>query len=275
MASQTLARGAAQAHAQGFAPAPRAVRPARLARLVCRAEEQKAVAKVDRSKDTLYFASTDTLRYLDGSRPGDFGFDPLGLLDPANSGGFIQPSWLSYAEVIHCRWAMLGAAGLIGPEILAKAGVIPEQTGLRWFETGVIPPAGTFNNYWTDPWSLFWIEVIAMQFAELRRLQDYRKPGSMGKQYFLGLEKALGGSGDPAYPGGPWFNLFNLGKNEKDMKELKLKEIKNGRLAMLAVFGYGAQALITRQGPYQNLLDHLADPTHNNIIGNFYKVYGQ
>jgi light-harvesting complex I chlorophyll a/b binding protein 3 len=23
----------------------------------------------------------------------------------------------------------------------------------------------------------------------------------MGKQYFLGLEKVLGGSGDPAYPG--------------------------------------------------------------------------
>lgn len=43
-------------------------------------------------------------------------------------------------------------------------------------------------------------------------------------------------------PGGPWFNLFNLGgKSEAEMKKLKLNEIKNGRLAMLAVFGYGAQ----------------------------------
>jgi hypothetical protein len=41
--------------------------------------------------------------------------------------------------------------------------------------------------------------------------------------------------------GGPFFNLFNLGKDPKEMKTLKLKEIKNGRLAMLAVFGYGAQ----------------------------------
>ena len=40
-----------------------------------------------------------------------------------------------------------------------------------------------------------------MQFAELRRWQDYRHPGSMGKQYFLGLESVLGGSGDPSYPG--------------------------------------------------------------------------
>lgn len=28
-----------------------------------------------------------------------------------------------------------------------------------------------------------------------------RYPGSQGKQYFVGLEAVLGGSGDPAYPG--------------------------------------------------------------------------
>jgi hypothetical protein len=157
---------------------------------------------VDRSKDTLYFSSNASLEYLDGSLPGDFGFDPLGLLDPVNSGGFITPQWLQYSEVIHGRWAMLGAAGCIAPEILAKAGVIPEATGIRWFESGVIPPAGTYQGYWTDPWSLFYIEVLAMQFAELKRLQDFRFPGSQGKQYFLGLEKIFEGSGNPAYPGG-------------------------------------------------------------------------
>lgn len=57
------------------------------------------------------------------------------------------------------------------------------------------------RSYWTDPWSLFLIEVVLVQFAELRRWQDYRNPGSMGKQYFLGLESVLGGSGDPSYPG--------------------------------------------------------------------------
>ena len=36
--------------------------------------------QVDRSKDQLFFASEASLTYLDGSLPGDFGFDPLGLV---------------------------------------------------------------------------------------------------------------------------------------------------------------------------------------------------
>jgi light-harvesting complex I chlorophyll a/b binding protein 3 len=74
--------------------------------------------------------------------------------------------------------------------------------------------------------------------------------------------------------GGQWFNLLNLGKTEAEMNKLKLNEIMNGRLAMLAMFGYGAQAVITRQGPFQNLLDHLEDPVGNNLLTNFGKVFG-
>jgi hypothetical protein len=85
-------------------------------------------------------------------------------------------------------------------------------TDIDWWRTGVIPPAGTYDKYWPDPYTLFTIEVVAMQFAELKRLQDFRYPGSQGKQYFLGLEKVFEGSGNPAYPGGPFFNLFNLGE---------------------------------------------------------------
>ena len=46
--------------------------------------------------------------------------------------------------------------------------------------------------------------------------------------------------------GGQFFNLFNLGKTDAEMKELKTKE-----LTMLAVFGYGAQAVLTGVGPFQ------------------------
>ncbi|KAI8472383.1 MAG: light-harvesting chlorophyll-a/b protein of photosystem I [Monoraphidium minutum] len=240
--------------------------------VVCRAEPGQSLAKVDRSKDQLFFASEASLTYLDGSLPGDFGFDPLGLLDPVNSGGFITPEWLQYSEVIHCRWAMLGAAGIMGQDALGALGAIPEGTHIEWWRTGVIPPAGTYDNYWTDPYTLFAIEVVAMQFAELKRLQDFRYPGSQGKQYFLGLEKVFEGSGNPAYPGGPWFNMFNLGKTEAEMNKLKLNEIKNGRLAMLAVLGFGAQAVMTQQAPLANLSAHLADPTGANILTNFAKA---
>ncbi len=69
---------------------------------------------------------------------------------------------------------MLGAAGCIAPEILGKAGVIPEATAVDWFRTGVIPPAGVYKDFWADPFTLFFIEVVAIQFAELKRLQDYK-----------------------------------------------------------------------------------------------------
>merc|ERR1719199_983446 len=240
----------------------------RAARVVTRAGD---IVRKDRSQDKLYFASEQSLSYLDGSLAGDFGFDPLGLSDPEGEGGYINPSWLAYAEIIHCRWAMLGCAGCFAPEALGKIGVIPESTGLVWFKNGVVPPSGSFD-YWCDPFTLFFVEVVLMSFAEHRRIQDYRNPGSMKDQYFIGLESVLGGSGDPAYPGGQFFNMFNLGAD--DMDKMKLKEIKNGRLAMFSMLGYFIQALVTGQGPYQNLLDHVSNGTANNILTNFGKIGG-
>ena len=248
----------------------------RASRFVVRADGNQ-LAKVERVQKVggLYsnFASDQSLSYLNGSLPGDFGFDPLGLSDPEGAGGFIDPAWLSYSEVFHGRWAMLGAAGCIAPEILASIGAIPQTPDEAiWFRSGVIPPAGSYDKYWADPYTIFFGEIVAMQFAELKRWQDYKNPGSQSKQYVLGIESAFAGSGNPAYPGGQWFNLANLGKTEAGMNELKLKEVRNGRLAMLAMFGYGAQAVATGKGPYANLLDHLSDPVGSNILTNFSKM---
>ncbi len=54
------------------------------------------------------------------------------------------------------------------------------------------------------------------------------------------------------YPGGP-FDPLNLTKEAAD--DWKLKEIKNGRLAMMAFMGFVAQYAATGKGPIDNLFD--------------------
>lgn len=185
---------------------------------------------------------------------------------------FMCPEWLRHSEVYHCRWAMLGIVGIVGPEILGSAGLIPESTRINWWESGVIPAYGTSYDYWMDPWGLFWVEVIAMQFAELKRWQDYRYPGSQAKQWFLGLEGALHGAGnkyESAYPGGPFFNFMGMAtKDDNDTKIMRTKEINNGRLAMVSCLGCAAQAVMTQKGPIANLTDHLSNPVGNNLLTN-------
>ena len=40
-------------------------------------------------------------------------------------------------------------------------------------------------------------------------------------------------------------------------EDMRVKEIKNGRLAMVAWLGFAAQAAVTRQGPLMNLMEVL------------------
>ena len=109
-----------------------------------------------RDKKQLFLASDQSLSYLDGSLAGDYGFDPLGLMDPEGAGdeGFISPPWLVYGEIYNGRWAMLGVVGCLFPEVLATFGIIPQSVDeMTWFRSGVYPPAGT-RPYWTGTWPI-------------------------------------------------------------------------------------------------------------------------
>jgi hypothetical protein len=85
---------------------------------------------------------------------------------------------------------MLGALGCIAPEYLAMRELIPEETGVPWYATGFLPPAGSYD-FGTPAPTLFAVQMALMAWAELWRLQDYLEPGQEVQQL---------GSGDGRLP---------------------------------------------------------------------------
>ncbi|XVF35161.1 hypothetical protein REPUB_Repub18cG0121100 [Reevesia pubescens] len=61
---------------------------------------------------------------------------------------------------------------------------------------------------------------------------------------------------DVGYPGGSWIDPLMWGRGSPEaVMVLRTKEIKNGRLAMLAFVGFCFQAIYTGEGPIENLME--------------------
>jgi light-harvesting complex I chlorophyll a/b binding protein 5 len=190
----------------------------------------------------LWNPGSDAPKWLDGSLPGDYGFDPLGLgSDPDALKYFVQ------AELVHGRFAMLGAAGIVLPGLATKAGVlnVPE-----WYDAGLV----SIQKSGIPLAALISVQLLLFGWVEGKRYQDFKNPGSQGDGTFLGITDGFKGTGN-GYPGG-FFDPMNMSS-----PEMKQKEIKNGRLAMLACVGFVSQhACYPGKGPIDNLFDHMANP---------------
>eukprot|EP01026_Neomeris_dumetosa_P078895 TRINITY_DN856_c0_g1_i11.p3 TRINITY_DN856_c0_g1~~TRINITY_DN856_c0_g1_i11.p3 ORF type:complete len:222 (+),score=29.47 TRINITY_DN856_c0_g1_i11:652-1317(+) len=163
--------------------------------------------------------------YLDGTLPGDFGFDPLGLGSDSE-----RLKWYVEAEKTNGRWAMMAVAGILGQELL---GVTP-----KWFEAGA-------KDYGVPFLPLLAMEAIIMGFLETKRYQGFKETGTSGV-----------------------LNSFPFDPANMNSPDMQLKEIKNGRLAMVAFVGFSVQALVTREGPIEGLFNHIGDPFGHNLTSN-------
>lgn len=229
------------------------------------------------SQKPLWLPGSDPPEHLPQDIPGYAGFDPLNLASEENA-----LHWLRQAELVHCRWAMLGVAGILGTDLLnsvrASKGSQQCRNGLmailltldrplknaqagvaslpNWWE------AGASEQFRQDPLSLFWVQMVLFNFAEVRRWQDIRKPGSVNDDPIFKKFRVPGT--EPGYPGGTWFDPLGFA-NRPDFATLKDKEIANGRLAMVAFVGLAVQAAATKEGPIANLKEHIANPGYTTF----------
>jgi len=194
------------------------------------------VDKTERSKSMPFLPRPIN---LDGSYVGDVGFDPFYLSSiPKNFAGFIQPPsweetdglptlyWMREAELKHGRVAMLAwfgylaTDGAFGPEPLRFPAEIYKSVGSSYEAHDVMVAQGSMG---------FLLFVIGfLEFCSSAAMVEVSKGESDREAGDFKL--------DPL--------RFLKDKSPEQVDEMKLKELQNGRLAMLAFSGVVTQAAL-------------------------------
>ncbi|GJQ08463.1 hypothetical protein GpartN1_g254.t1 [Galdieria partita] len=153
-------------------------------------------------------------RKLDGKIPGDAGFDPLYISDNMNL------DYLRASEIKHCRVAMLAALGYVAQEFVHLPGdVFSERHALAAIHK--VPIEG-------------WIQIIL--FISLVEIATFRTTFSFDRE-----------------PGDFGFDPLGLGKTPQLRRRYQESEIRNGRLAMIAIIAFMVQELFTGKSVVEQL----------------------
>ncbi|KAI5392660.1 chlorophyll a-b binding protein 7, chloroplastic [Lathyrus oleraceus] len=199
--------------------------------------------------------------HLIGELPGDYGFDIASLAkDPVALHKYFN------FEILHARWAMLASVGALIPELLHLLGPFHFVEPV-WWRVGYSKLQGDTLDYLGIPGLHLagsqGVVVIAICQVLLMVGPEYARYCGIEALEPLGIFLP----GDINYPGGALFDPLSLSKDPEAFEDLKVKEIKNGRLAMMAWLGFFVQAAVTGKGPVENIMDHISDPFHNNLLG--------
>jgi len=160
---------------------------------------------------------------LTGSLAGDVGFDPLGF---AKSEEDLMN--LREAEVKHSRLAMLAAAGWPLSEVFDKK--IATGLGLNPLLDSADRVPSLLNGGLGKVNIAYWVVCVGAAAAiDLYGISRKSSPGYV--------------------PGDLGFDpLGVMPKDEANMKNMQLAEIKNGRLAMIAITAFAVQEAVSSQG---------------------------
>jgi hypothetical protein len=183
-------------------------------------DQSEVSGKVETSA-ALPFLPRPTL--LDGSLPGDRGFDPFNFASDANS---LQ--WQRKAELKHARLAMLATVGWPIAELMHKN--IADAFDLAPLLASNDRVPSILNDGLSHAhFPAFWIATIAVAAAlEITE--------SVAENVSCKLNPTDYG-----------FNPLNLGgKTDEQKRFMQEAEVFNGRLGMLAIVGFAAQEFVLK-----------------------------
>lgn len=191
-------------------------------------EPVKAVTRV--AAKWFPFGNVMAPKALDGSLAGDVGFDPAGFAKDKKT-----LYWMREAELKHARLAMLAAVGWPLSELWHKN--IAQIFGLESIlagKAGTLAPSllnGGLN-------SVYAAGILMMSLIFTAGLEGT----AMNKgEVFLGSEKSA-----EYKPGDFGFDPLNLKGIRGDVKVMEETEIKNGRVAMMAISFYAFSEFFTK-----------------------------